>query len=257
MEFHLNLIMQTLADFLLPMARVSGVFMIMAGLGTRNVPMRIRVLLIVSLTFMIMPVIPPVPNPELMSFRMVLQVMQQVTIGFAIGFMTLIFINTFIVAGQVLATQSGLAFASMVDPASGISVPAIGQFYLILATLLFFIFDGHLITIQMLVMSFDTLPIVDAWWSVLQIWAIIEFSGWMFATALSITLAPIIAMLVVNLSFGIMTRAAPQLNIFAIGFPITMLSGLLILWLTLDTFLIHYGIQWQMTLDYTCRVIGC
>ncbi|MCH8537501.1 MAG: flagellar type III secretion system protein FliR [Alkalimonas sp.] len=257
MDFYLSVIMQTLADFMLPMARISGVFMIMAGLGTRNVPMRIRVVLIIALTILVMPVIPPVPNPELMSFRMVLQVLQQVTIGFAIGFMTMIFINTFIVAGQVLATQSGLAFASMVDPASGVNVAAIGQFYLILATLLFFVFDGHLITIQMLVMSFDTLPIQDAWWSAIQIWQLIEFAGWMFATALSITLAPIIAMLTVNLSFGIMTRAAPQLNIFAIGFPITMLSGLLILWLTMDTFLIHYDIQWQLTLDYTCRIIGC
>ncbi|WP_333607820.1 flagellar biosynthetic protein FliR [Arsukibacterium sp.] len=250
-------IMQALADYLLPMCRISGMLMIMAGLGARTVPVRIKMALVAVLTLLIMPVIPPVAKPDLFSFAMVLEVMLQVMIGFAMGFISLMFITTFVLAGQLLATQTGLAFASMADPASGVSVPAIGQFYLILATLLFFVFNGHLIMIQMLVFSFTTLPINGQWWDVSSYWTIIEFGGWMFATALAIALAPIIAMLVINLSFGIMTRAAPQLNIFSIGFPVTMLGGLLILWLTLDTFLFHYDKQWQHAIDYSCRLIGC
>ena len=257
MEFPLNVLMQTLADYLLPMCRVTGMFLIMAGIGVRNVPMRIKTGLVLMITLIIMPTLPPVVNPDLMSGQMILEVMLQLLIGFALGFISLMFITTFVIAGQLLAMQTGLGFASMVDPASGVNVAAIGQFYLILATLLFWIFDGHLIMIQMLVFSFDTLPINGQWWDVTSYWTVIEFAGWMFATALAIALAPIVSMLVVNLSFGIMTRAAPQLNIFSIGFPITMLAGLIILWLTLDTFLFHYDKQWQHVIDYSCRLIGC
>ena len=257
MEFPLNVLMQTLADYLLPMCRVTGMFLIMAGIGVRNVPMRIKTGLVLMITLIIMPTLPPVANPDLMSGQMILEVMLQLLIGFALGFISLMFITTFVVAGQLLAMQTGLGFASMVDPASGVNVAAIGQFYLILATLLFWIFDGHLIMIQMLVFSFETLPINGQWWEVTSYWTVIEFAGWMFATALAIALAPVVSMLVVNLSFGIMTRAAPQLNIFSIGFPITMLSGLLILWLTLDTFLFHYEKQWEHVIDYSCRLIGC
>lgn len=257
MEFPLSILMQTIADYLLPLCRVTGMFLIMAGIGVRNVPMRIKTGLVVMITLIIMPTLPPVVNANLMSGQMIIEVLLQLMIGFALGFISLLFITTFVVAGQLLATQTGLGFASMVDPASGVSVPAIGQFYLVLATLLFWLFDGHLIMIQMLVFSFETLPINGQWWDVSSYWVVLEFAGWMFATALAIALAPIISMLTVNLSFGIMTRAAPQLNIFSIGFPITMLSGLVILWLTLDTFLFHFEKQWQHSIEYSCRLIGC
>lgn len=257
MEFPLSILMQTIADYLLPLCRVTGMFLVMAGIGVRNVPVRIKMGLVVMITLIIMPTLPPVTNSNLMSGQMILEVLLQLMIGFALGFISLLFITTFVVAGQLLATQTGLGFASMVDPASGVSVPAIGQFYLILATLLFWLFDGHLIMIQMLVFSFETLPINGQWWDVSSYWVVIEFGGWMFATALAIALAPIISMLTVNLSFGIMTRAAPQLNIFSIGFPITMLSGLVILWLTLDTFLFHFEKQWQHSIEFSCRLIGC
>lgn len=257
MEFPLHILMQALADYLLPLCRVTGMVMVMAGIGVRNVPTRIKTGLVVFISLIIMPTLPPVAHPDLMSGYMVLEVLLQLIIGFAIGFISLMFITTFVLAGQLLATQTGLGFASMVDPASGVSVPAIGQFYLILATLLFWLFDGHLIMVQMLVFSFDTLPINGEWWQVSSYWTVIEFGGWMFATSLAIALAPVVSMLVVNLSFGIMTRAAPQLNIFSIGFPITMLAGLIILWLTLDTFLFHYDKQWQHVVDYSCRLIGC
>ena len=257
MEFPLSVLMQTLADYLLPMCRVTGMFLIMAGIGVRNVPTRIKTGLVVFISLIIMPTLPPVPQPDLMSGQMILEVMLQLMIGFALGFISLLFINTFVLAGQLLATQTGLGFASMVDPASGVSVPAIGQFYLILATLLFWVFDGHLVMIQMLVFSFTTLPVGGEWWEVSSYLTVAEFAGWMFATALAIALAPVVSMLVVNLAFGIMTRAAPQLNIFSIGFPITRLAGLIILWLTLDTFLFHYDKQWQHAIDYSCRLIGC
>jgi flagellar biosynthetic protein FliR len=117
--------------------------------------------------------------------------------------------------------------------------------------------DGHLAYLQFVVKSFDTLPIPMEHFSSIKFKEIVEWGSWMFATALSLALAPLTAMLLINFSFGIMTRAAPQLNIFAIGFPVTMLSGLLILWLTMGNFFTHFELQWQRALDFSCYLIDC
>jgi flagellar biosynthetic protein FliR len=106
-------------------------------------------------------------------------------------------------------------------------------------------------------MSFDTLPIGSEALSSIKYREIAQWGSWMFATALSLALAPLTAMLLINFSFGIMTRAAPQLNIFAIGFPITMVTGLIIMWLTFGNFLVHFELQWQRALDFSCYLIQC
>jgi len=79
----------------------------------------------------------------------------------------------------------------------------------------------------------------------------------MFATALSLAIAPLTAMLLINFSFGVMTRAAPQLNIFSIGFPVTMCAGLLIMWLTMGNFFTHFQAQWDRALSFSCYLIDC
>ena len=188
---------------------------------------------------------------------MILVVIQELITGVAIGFGSLLLLNTFIVAGQILAMQTGLGFASVVDPANGMSVPAVGQFYLILATLLFFVYNGHLMMIQMVVYSFETFPVAGNWWSVDNFWTIVNWGGWMFSTALALALAPLTAMLIINLSFGIMTRAAPQMNIFSVGFAFTLVAGLTIIWMTLGNFLAQYEFQWLKMTELMCNLVGC
>ena len=162
-----------------------------------------------------------------------LLVIQQLIIGISLGFLSNMVLNTFVLAGQIVALQTGLGFASIVDPVNGISVPAVGQFYLILATLLFWSLDGHLSMIRVVVMSFEAFPIGEAWFAPEQFRDIAHWAGWMFISAVTISLAPIVSLLIVNLAFGVMTKAAPQLNIFSIGFAIAQIMGLLIIWLTL------------------------
>ncbi len=204
-----------------------------------------------------MPAIPPTQVENLFSLTTAMLVGQQILIGTLIGFVTNMVVNTFTLAGQIIAMQTGLGFASLVDPASGTNVPAVGQFFLILSTLLFWGLDGHLTYIQFVVASFDTIPIPAEGFDTVKFKETVEWGSWMFATALSLALAPLTAMLLINFSFGIMTRAAPQLNIFAIGFPITMCSGLLIMWLTMGNFMVHFEQQWERAVDFTCYLIDC
>ncbi|KAF7774093.1 flagellar biosynthetic protein FliR [Pseudoalteromonas citrea] len=257
MEFPFAIIIQWLSDFLLPLVRISSMIMVMAGLGAQTVPTRIKLGLSVTVTFAVVPALPASQFTELFSLSMVFVVIQQMIIGISIGFASLLLLNTFIIAGQILAMQTGLGFASVVDPANGLSVPAVGQFYLILATLLFFVFNGHLMMLQMVVFSFETFPINGQWWIVDNYWQIVNWGGWMFTTALALSLAPLTAMLVINISFGIMTRAAPQMNIFAVGFAFTLVAGLVIIWATLGNFIVQYEFQWLKTVELMCNLIGC
>ncbi|QBG35194.1 flagellar biosynthetic protein FliR [Litorilituus sediminis] len=257
MEFTESVINQYLADFILPFSRISALIMTMIGFGARTITTRVKLILCVTLTIAVMPAIPATQVPELLSFHTLILLFQQLIIGIMLGFITVMVVNTFTLAGQIIAMQSGLGFASLVDPASGMNVPAVGQFFLILTTLLFWIMDGHLAYLQFIVASFDTLPIPTEHLSSIKYKEIVEWASWMFATALSLSLAPLTAMLLINFSFGIMTRAAPQLNIFAIGFPISMMAGLLIMWLTFGNFLTHFELQWQRALDFSCYLIDC
>jgi flagellar biosynthetic protein FliR len=248
---------QYLADFILPFARVSALIMTMIGFGARTIPTRIKLFLCLTVTVAIMPAIPPTNVENLLSLNTAILVAQQTVIGVMVGFMTVMVVNTFTLAGQIIAMQSGLGFASLVYHASGMKVPAVGQFFLILSTLLFWVMDGHLAYLQFIAASFDTLPIGGEHFFNIKYKEIVLWGGWMFTTALSLALAPLTAMLLINFSFGIMTRAAPQLNIFAIGFPITMMAGLLIMWLTFGNFLTHFELQWQRALDFSCYLINC
>lgn len=257
MEFTESVINQYMADFILPFSRISALIMSMIGFGAKTIPTKIKVFLCVTLTIAVMPAIPATQVETLFSLSTAILIAEQTIIGVMLGFVTLMVVNTFTLAGQIIAMQTGLGFASLVDPASGMNVPAVGQFFLILSSLLFWVMDGHIAYIQFIVGSFETIPIPVEHFDSSKFKEIALWGSWMFATALSLALAPLTAMLLINFSFGIMTRAAPQLNIFAIGFPITMCAGLLIMWLTMGNFFTHFQLQWQRALEFSCYLMDC
>ncbi|WP_426358496.1 flagellar biosynthetic protein FliR [Pseudocolwellia sp. HL-MZ19] len=257
MEYTDLVVNQFIADFILPFTRISALIMSMVGFGARTIPTKIKLALSVVITVAVMPAIPPTNVGNIFSLGTGLLIAEQVIIGIMLGFVTTLVVNTFVLAGQIIAMQTGLGFASLVDPASGMNVPAVGQFFLILSSLLFWVMDGHLAYLQFVVASFDTLPIPAESFDSTKFRELVEWGGWMFASALSLSIAPLTAMLLINFSFGVMTRAAPQLNIFAIGFPVTMCAGLLIMWLTMGNFFTHFQIQWQRALEFSCYLIDC
>jgi flagellar biosynthetic protein FliR len=256
MEIPADIISQFLADMLLPFMRISGMFAAMVGISAKSVPPTVRALLTLFLTLVIMPVVPPVTVAEVFSLGTFMLVIQHIIIGVAIGFLSSMVLDTFVLAGQIVAMQTGLGFASIVDPVNGISVPAVGQFYLILATLLFWALDGHLAMIRMVVLSFEAFPIGEAWLAAEQFRDIAHWAGWMFISAITLSLAPIVSLLIVNLAFGVMTKAAPQLNIFSIGFSIAQIMGLVIIWLNMDNFTHHFEIQWQRAQQMMCTLVN-
>lgn len=255
MELLSGTIMQALADFLLPFLRISGMLISMIGLSARTIPTPVRTLFGVFLTLAILPIMPPVNVPDLFSSASIVIMIQQVVIGIALGFISAMVLDTFVLAGQIIAMQTGLGFASIVDPINGISVPAVGQFYLILATLIFWAIDGHLAMIQMITASFSAFPIGEAWFTPSQYKEIAHWGAWMFVSAITVSLAPIVSLLIVNLAFGVMTKASPQLNIFSIGFSIAQIMGLVIIFLTLENLTTHFIVQWDRAQSLMCQLV--
>jgi flagellar biosynthetic protein FliR len=125
----------------------------------------------------------------------------------------------------------GLGFAYNVDPLRGVGTPVLGQFYMILVTLTFLALNGHLLLIEMLAQGFTKLPVGTSGFGSEQIWTVVAWGSQLFSGALMVALPGMTALLVVNLAFGVMSRAAPSLNLFAVGFPISLIFGLLIIYI--------------------------
>lgn len=227
------------ASFLLPLFRIAALLMFMPVIGTQLVPVRVRMYLALAFTLVLMPVLPAMPQIDALSLQGWLWIGQEVLVGALLGFSLQLFFHAFVVAGQMIAMQMGLGFASMVDPANGISVAVLGQFLLMLVTLLFLAMNGHLVVFEVLAESFVTLP-VGSGLLLDHYLAIAGRLGWVLGAGLLLALPAITALLVVNIAFGVMTRAAPQLNIFAIGFPLTLVLGLVIVWLGMADILAQY-----------------
>jgi flagellar biosynthetic protein FliR len=157
------------------------------------------------------------------------------------GFILQLVMATLTIAGEAIAMTMGLGFASMVDPANGVNVPVLSQFFLIMGTLMFLALGGHLMIIQLVVSSFQSLPIGAEGFDRNSFWVVIAFSSQMFIGAIWIALPALVSILVITLAMGIMTRAAPQLNIFSVGFPVTMLMGFVILMLLLPAVLPRFN----------------
>ncbi|MDG9924808.1 MULTISPECIES: flagellar biosynthetic protein FliR [unclassified Pseudomonas] len=226
-------------QYLLPLFRIASMLMVMPVIGTQLVPMRVRLYLSLAICLVLAPNLPPMPQVDAVSLQSMLLIGEQVLVGVMFGFILQLYFHLFTVAGQLIATQMGLGFASMVDPANGVSVPVLGQFLLMLVTLLFLAMNGHLVVFEVLAESFVTLPVGEGL-LLDHYWTLAGKLTWVIAAGLLIALPVVTALLIINLAFGVMTRAAPQLNIFSIGFPLTLVLGLLIFWIGLSDFLAHF-----------------
>jgi flagellar biosynthetic protein FliR len=226
-------------SWLWPFFRIGGLFMAAPVIGTRSIPVKVRLIIAIAVTIVIVPLVDIPTDVSPVSFDGFLVTLQQILIGIAMGLTLRVVFVALELAGQVIGQLMGLLMASMLDPSNGTQVPIISQVYLLLASLLFLSIDGHLIMIAALAESFQSLPISSQGISSDAVWTFLTWISSIMATAVIIALPAIASLLIVNISFGVMTRAAPQLNIFAVGFPIMIVLGVLIIMLTLGGVLHH------------------
>jgi flagellar biosynthesis protein FliR len=255
-EFSLDQINGWLTNVVWPFCRIAGLLTAMAVFGTRSVPARVRLLLAIFITVAAAPMLPAMPAVPLFSSGSFIIIAQELVIGVLLGFISRLLLEVFVVAGQLISLQTGLGFGSLVDPMNGASVPLISQAFLIIATLLFLAFDGHLLFIELVIQSFHTVPIATDSLARIDFLAVAEWGSWLFAGGLLVALAAVLALLMLNLAFGVLTRAAPQLNLFVIGFPATMVVGFILLWLLSGDLLRHFEREFGHARELACALIG-
>lgn len=214
-----------LGSFLWPFFRIAAMVMAAPVFSGQSVSSRFRLAMAVAITLVVAPVIPEPPSVDFMSLPGIFIVFQQILIGVAIGLgLNLVFASV-IIAGQVIGMQVGIGFAQMVDPMNGQQVPVLSQLLVMVTTLVYLAVDGHLMLIRSLVDSFYVMPIAPDGLARASMWELAMWGGPMFSNAVWFALPVIVSLLVVKIAFGVLAKASPQMNIFAVGFPVFILSG--------------------------------
>jgi|TARA_B110000967_G_C18901573_1_gene575759 flagellar biosynthetic protein FliR len=254
MELLVAEVVELFYKLLWPMVRVSAFLLTAPFFSIRAVSVRIRVLLAVLLTWMVYPLTDwPLLDP--FAAAGLRELFLQVFIGALMGLLLQVVNAALVIGGQAISASMGLSMANMVDPNMG-NVPVIAQFLVICSTLIFLGLGGHVLVISMLLESFQILPIGQMF-DVQALMALtIQWSSMMFLGAILIGLPLMSSLLFINIGLGVITRAAPALNIFAVGFPAMILAGIILLSLSMTS--IGFRIQWlwQQSFDVVGQALG-
>jgi len=222
-----------IAALLWPLTRILGMIAASPLFGNNSVPRSAKVILGVMLAMIIAPAIPALPAVDPMSMAGLLILIQELLIGLAMGFSMRIVFAAVEMAGEVASLTMGLGFASVFDPQTRGRSSAVSQFLALVATMAFLAVNGHLILLEVLAESFITLPVSATPVSASAPYELVKWGGAIFSAGLQLSLPIVAALLITNVALGILTRAAPQLNIFGIGFPISLGVGILLVSITL------------------------
>lgn len=244
---------QWMADLLYPFMRIAALFTAAPIFSLRQFPLRARVILALLVTWLLQPLIPSAPVVDTFGPASFLIAAQQIAIGLSMGFLLQMVFQALIFGGQAIAFSMGLGFAFMMDPQNGVQVPVVSQFYLLLATLAFVASNGHLVLLGVMADSFTVMPVGIEGIGREGIYNIITWASELFAAGVVMALPVIVALLLINIGMGVVGRAAPQLNIFAVGFPITLMTGLILMWLSLPQVLSRFG---ALVSDMLANMLG-
>src|SRR5574343_6085 len=219
--------------FIYPLTRILG-FIATAPLWSSNgVPARTRLILGLAIAVALTPSLPPMPVVQPASLTGLWIMAQQMLIGIGMGFAARIVFTAFDLAGEFIGLQMGLGFATFYDPVNSTQSSVITEFLTLIALLIFLSLNGHLLYVATLAQSFTAIPVSatplagESWLN------LAELGGKMFSAGLLLALPVIVALMITNIALAVLTRAAPQLNIFSLGFPLTLAGGFVALAISL------------------------
>jgi len=237
-----------------PMLRMSALMLYAPVFSLPALTTRLRILIALALAVMVYPLF-DWPRIDPLSAQGLREIVNQITIGLLMGLILQVAVAAVVVAGQAISNSMGLSMAMMIDPNLG-NVPTIAQFLIVLATLVFVGLGGHALLLAMVVESFASLPVgtlvmVDQGWAQLLSWSTMIFLG-----AVLVALPVMVTLLFINIGIGVITRAAPSLNIFAVGLPVTIFIGFLVLLSSLGNIGARLQWLWTQGLTQTRLLVG-
>jgi flagellar biosynthetic protein FliR len=241
-------------QFLFPFSRLSAFLLASPFYSIESINVRFRIAISAVFTFLYLSYLEGVSIDPLTSVGF-LYILQEIAIGVILGFSLQLVSAAITVGGQAISNAMGLGMANMFDPNLG-NVPVISQFLIILSTLIFLLIDGHLIIIDLIFQSFETLPIGEPLLILPLLDSLLELTPLVFSGGLLLALPMMISLLLVNIGLGIITRSAPSLNIIAVGFPAILLIGSILLIVALPGVLRLIQDFWIESFDKITLMIG-
>ena len=225
-------------------------------IGGMVIPGQIRALLAIALgVFLTQWVALPAP-PEMLSFAAILAIVQEVVIGAAMGFVLQIAFAVPLIAAEQIAGTMGLAIATSIDPTSGAQAGALGTFFGLILTLLFYAIGGHLLWFELLLESYRVMPAGGFIFAQASAYELVMFGGYAFATAAAIGLPVVLVLLCVQVVTGTISRSAPALNLFALGLPAGVLVGMAALIIVMPIVVEQFALLLQTTFDQAAGLLA-
>lgn len=238
--------------FLFPLARIFGLLASAPFFGNAAQPMRIRVMAGLVITLALVPVLPPMPAVSAGSWIGFAVLAQQLLIGALLGFTLRIAFAAIDIAGDLIGMQMSLSFAVFYDPQNAGQTAVLAEFLGLLTMLIFLALNGHLLTLSVLAESFRLLPVTTTPFSAGGFATLLAWSSTLFSAGLLLALPLITALLIANLAMGVLARVAPQLNIFAVGFPVTLTAGFIVLMFSIP----YFGAAMERLFDNAFRAMA-
>lgn len=240
--------------FLWPMLRISALLLTAPLFSLDALTLPIRIMLALVVTIFIYPLVTwPVIDP--VTANGILQIVNQLFIGAMMGLMLQVATGALTVAGQTISSSMGLSMATLIDPNVG-NVPVIAQFIVILSTLVFLGFGGHIIMLSMVLDSFTAVPIGQSILGQVSFGKVVAWSSMIFLGGVLISLPVMVSLLFINIGMGVITRAAPSLNIFSVGLPASIVAGFLVLLLAMDSIVGRIQWLWMQAFNHARDLVG-
>lgn len=225
-----------IAAYLYPLARILGLIAAAPVFNNAALPMRVKLVVGLAVTLALVPALPPVPAIAPGSWSGLAVMLQQGLIGIAMGFTVRVVFAGIDLAGELIGLQMGLGFALFYDPQNAAQSPILAKLAGLLALLIFLALNGHLMTLGLLAESFAILPIGPTPFAAAGWEALLRWAAGIFSIGVLLALPLIGALLIANIALGVLTKVAPTLNLFAVGFPVTLMAGFAVLALTMPYF---------------------
>lgn len=232
------------ALFLLMLTRVSGIFVLSPFFGSLNIPKYIRVGAALSMAIVFFPVAENLPRLTVPSTvaGYTAAVLTELFVGWLIGFTAYVTLSAINMAGKIMDLQVGFSMVQVMDPASGQQSPLLGTFLYNLGIIVFLVTNGHHIILSALTESFRAVPILGMQANPALTDLMVNFTAGIFSTGVKIAMPVTFAILLTNVSLGILAKTMPQLNIFVVGVPLQISIGLLILGLMIPFYIMFLDV---------------
>lgn len=236
--------------------RMTGLFLSAPIFANRQMPVRVKVLVIILLSGTMAYYVPVnyavhYSTPAFFMAALALEIL----VGYTIGLVTYVCFAAIQLAGQIMDMQMGFAIVNVVDPHSGTQIPLMGNFNNLVALLIYLCINGHHYLLQAVVQSYQVIPVMGAHLSRDFMELIFEITIYMFVIAVKISAPVVIAILTTDIAMGFVARTVPQMNVFIVGIPLKIFMGLVALIVMLPVYVWFMGVLFERFFQYLDQII--